>query len=54
LPAERQWAYDVPAQVCGDCREAYTVVDLVEHVQRLVAALEAREAEVSIAHDHAA
>jgi len=45
---------DIPADICGDCGEAYLSSETVDRVQSQVARLEALDAEVSIARYHAA
>jgi YgiT-type zinc finger domain-containing protein len=45
---------EVPAEVCGDCGEAYMTGTVVDHIQKLVTAFEALDAEVSVAHYRAA
>lgn len=44
----------IPAQICGDCGEAYMTGAVVDDVEKLVGALEALDAEVSVAHYRAA
>jgi len=45
---------DIPADICGDCGEAYLLGETVDRVQEQVGRLEALDAEVSIARYHAA
>jgi YgiT-type zinc finger domain-containing protein len=45
---------DVPAEVCGDCGEAYLSGPVTDAVQDLVQKLEALDSEVSVARFHAA
>jgi len=45
---------DIPAEICGDCGEAYLSDETVDRLQEQVARLEAMDAEVSITRYHAA
>jgi len=45
---------DVPAEVCGDCGEAYLSSAVTDRVQQLVQQLESLNAEVSVARYRAA
>jgi len=45
---------DVPAEVCGDCGEAYMKSSVVDRVEALLDRLEDLHSEVSIVHYEAA
>lgn len=45
---------DVPAEVCGDCGEAYMKSSVVGKIESLLARLEDLHSEVSIVHYEAA
>lgn len=45
---------DVPAEVCGDCGEAYMKSSVVDRVESLLDRLEDLHSEVSIVHYEAA
>ncbi len=45
---------DVPAEVCGDCGEAYMKSSVVDRVEALLDKLEDLHSEVSIVHYEAA
>ncbi len=45
---------DVPAEVCGDCSEAYMKSSVVDRVEALLDKLEDLHSEVSIVHYEAA
>jgi len=44
----------VPAEICGDCGEAYMTSDVVDAVQEQIAELSALDTEVSVARFRAA
>ncbi|MBI4706072.1 MAG: type II toxin-antitoxin system MqsA family antitoxin [Deltaproteobacteria bacterium] len=44
----------IPAEICGDCGEAYMTSNVADAVQQLVERLRALEAEVSVARFRAA
>jgi YgiT-type zinc finger domain-containing protein len=44
----------VPAEICGDCGEAYLAGEVVDGVQKIVDDLDALDAEVSVARYRAA
>ena len=45
---------DVPAEICGDCGEAYMKSSVVERVESMLDKLEDLHSEVSIVHYEAA
>ena len=45
---------EVPAEICGDCGEAYMAGEAVDGVQKLIEELSALKTEVSVARYHAA
>lgn len=45
---------DIPAEICGDCGEAYLSDETVDRLQEQIARLEAMDAEVSVTRYQAA